>query len=135
MECRNRDAFIGEFVTDAVYSHTSAAEYDAAAALLYRVSRISRFHRTVHHPEVMVHAVHADFLRADFDFSRVGLEITNQFCDIIIEGRAKENCLAILRTASQNILHRLHEAHVGHAVSLVEDDHRYIVEEHRTLLD
>jgi hypothetical protein len=77
VECRNRDAFFGKFVADSVYSHSGSAEHNAAAALFDGVSRVSRFIRTVHHPEAMMHAAHTDLLWADFDLSRVGLEITD----------------------------------------------------------
>jgi hypothetical protein len=58
------------------------------------------------------------------------LELTGQRRHPIIQSCGKQQRLTIRRTQCQNPLHRLEEAHVGHAVCFINDGDAHTTQRH-----
>ena len=104
----------------------AAAEYlDQQRALLRAVDRV----RTVGD------GLRDGVLRGHLHFLRVVEELQRQCLDARLEGRREQQRLALLRQAVEDALDRRQEAHVEHAVGLVEDQHLHRVELHAAAVE
>ena len=74
------------------------------------------------------HALHADFLRTDFNGDWIGLIITNEVCNFIIKRSAEKNGLAVFLALVEDLANRFHETHVRHSVCFVEHDHCNVIQ-------
>jgi hypothetical protein len=123
-----------EVLTDTIHSRSSSTEDDAAAAFADSLGSDFSFHRASYHPEEVLHVVHADLLWSDLDFHRVMEVASYQVVHLIIQCRTEEDCLALWIAMVENIANRLHESHVRHAVSLIDDDYVNILQAEGTFL-
>ena len=83
----------------------------------------------------MPHVLDVRLRVADLMAYGVALVVAREHGDVAVEGGGEEQGLAVVRGAVEEALHPRQEAHVGHAVGLVDDDDFDLVEVHVALAD
>ena len=73
--------------------------------------------------------------RRDLDRGRVGQETGGELPDVVAEGRREQEALALARQEAEDLADRLDEAHVEHAIRLVQDEDLDRAEVDRPLVD
>ncbi len=122
MDRRGLDAGRTELLRDLVGTVTGAAEHDRRAFGVDHLGGagepVARVHRL--EPVLRVHGV--GLLARHLVAHRVALVAAGDDADVAVERGGEEHRLALLRGGVEDPAHRGEEAHVGHAVGLVDDD-------------
>ena len=88
-----------------------------------------------HLAEGVLRRSEGEALRADLVSNRVALVLAHEADDVAAEGRREEHRLAFARGHVEDLAHRREEAHVGHAVGLVDDHEVHFRQARRALVE
>ena len=83
--------------------------------------------------DMLIDAVHGDRGRRDVDTRRIAEDFSRELGNVRRHGRREQKCLALLTASGDDLPYVADEAHVEHAVGLVEDENRDLVEIHMAL--
>ncbi len=128
MQRFNGHSLVLHFITDTINAHSSATENNGAPALANDFGRNCRLFGIRNKPKEMRHAFHCDFFWTNFNGHGIGLVISYQICDFIIERGAKENRLPICFALVENFADRFHETHVSHSVCFIKNNNPDIIQ-------
>ena len=111
------------------------AEHERLSVLLNQFGRDRHTFGPIDLPEVVGDVALRLLGRLDGDPDRVMLVVADDRLHLAADGGREEEDLAVRRGLVEQAAHRGEEAHVGHAVRLVEHDRRDVVETHVAPLD
>ncbi len=120
---------------DPVGPSLRAAEHEGLAVLRHELGRDGDALGPIHFPEVMGDVALLFFGRFDVDPNRVVLIAADDRLDLTADRGREEDDLALGRGLVQEAANGGEEAHVGHAVRLVEHDGGDVVEHDVAALD
>ena len=137
MDGLGRDAVRHQALGHLVGAVLGAREHDDAGKqfILQQVGEHVRLGAGIDHDRLLVDALYGDFLGADPHLLGIVQELRGDLCDVLRHGRREQQRLALRRQQREDLPHVAHEAHVEHAVGLVEHQDRYLVEPQVFLAD
>ncbi len=133
---RRRDAGSRELIAQAVGAVLGAGEDERALGALgdEHVDEAVALLRTVDVADGLVHRLGCGRLGGDGDADRLDEHLVRELCDLRRKRRREEQRLTLARQHAEHPAHVVDEAHVEHAVGLVEDEDLDAVEPNEALL-